>query len=60
MKLPVMVYMSLCFQITIFAAYLYDAVLVYARAVHEVLMYGGDPQNGTSVFDRIRNRTYTS
>ncbi|PVD38420.1 hypothetical protein C0Q70_01035 [Pomacea canaliculata] len=45
-------------QISIFGAYLYDAVQVYARALHEVLISGGDIRNGTDIFNRIKDRTF--
>ncbi|XP_048248100.1 guanylate cyclase 32E-like [Haliotis rufescens] len=57
---PLHVLLNFKVKVTIFAAYLYDAVLVYARAIHELLNEGGDPKNGTAVFEKIRNRTYES
>jgi hypothetical protein len=33
-------------QVTIYAAYLYDAVMLYARALHEVLAEGGSATDG--------------
>ena len=42
------------------AAYLYDAVNLYARALAEVLDVGGDPRNGSAIFEAIRGRTYVS
>ncbi|XP_063230387.1 guanylate cyclase 32E [Bacillus rossius redtenbacheri] len=42
------------------AAHLYDAVMVYARALTEVLQDGGDARNGTAILQRICNRSYRS
>jgi hypothetical protein len=42
------------------AAYLYDAVWIYARAAHAVLNAGLDPSNGTLVMDYIKGTTYRS
>jgi len=36
-------------QVPIYAAYLYDAVNVYARALKEALDEGVNPKNGTAV-----------
>ncbi|XP_064600660.1 receptor-type guanylate cyclase Gyc76C-like [Liolophura sinensis] len=47
-------------QITVYAAYLYDAVYLYARALDEVLSAGGDETNGTAIVSHIRGRSYTS
>ncbi|ESO84763.1 hypothetical protein LOTGIDRAFT_221869, partial [Lottia gigantea] len=47
-------------QIDIFAAYLYDAVMVYARALDEALKNGEDPYDGRSLIMRINNRTFES
>ncbi|XP_076449001.1 guanylate cyclase 32E-like [Babylonia areolata] len=46
--------------ISIFASYLYDAVMIYARALHEVLEANGDPRNGVAIFNRIKDRTFKS
>lgn len=46
--------------VPIYAAYLYDAVTVYARALDAVLRQGGLADNGTDIIDRIRNTTFTS
>lgn len=42
------------------AAYLYDAVMIYAQALHETFEEGRDPRNGTALIERIRNKTYRS
>jgi len=47
-------------QVPIFAAYLYDAVNVYARALKEALDEGDNPRNGTAIVERIKGRTYDS
>ena len=47
-------------QVPIYAAYLYDAVTVYARALDAVLKDGGSADNGTDIIERIRNTTFTS
>ncbi|KAG8315278.1 hypothetical protein J6590_074376 [Homalodisca vitripennis] len=47
-------------RITAEAAYLYDAVLLYARAVLEILDEGGDPRNGSDVIRHVKGRHYHS
>jgi len=47
-------------QVPIYAAYLYDAVNVYARALEEALEKGVNPRNGSAIVERIRGRTYDS
>ncbi|XP_043280235.1 guanylate cyclase 32E [Venturia canescens] len=42
------------------AAHLYDAVMIYAQAVTEILKAGEDPRNGSAIQRRIRNRSYHS
>ncbi|XP_071444038.1 guanylate cyclase 32E [Hetaerina americana] len=42
------------------AAHLYDAVMIYARALSEVLQNGDDPRNGSAILERIKNRSYHS
>ena len=42
------------------AAYLYDAVWLYAKAVDQVLEDGLDYRNGTLVIDKIKHTTYKS
>ena len=42
------------------AAYLYDAVMMYAQALHEVLLEGDSPRNGTAIMARINNRRFES
>ncbi|KAK2714553.1 hypothetical protein QYM36_008943, partial [Artemia franciscana] len=46
--------------VPIFAAHIYDAVMVYAKGVTDTLKLGLDPKNGTVVLDRIRRRSYHS
>ena len=48
------------FQIKPEAAYLYDAVWLYAKAVHGLLRDGLDYHNGSLVIDRIKQTTYQS
>lgn len=50
----------LSFQIQPEAAFLYDAVWLYARAVHEILLEGEDPKNGTLVASKLKFKTYQS
>ena len=40
------------------AAYLYDAVKLYARSLREVLEEGGDPLNGTRIIQKLMKRPY--
>ena len=42
------------------AAKIYDATYILARAFDEVIAEGGDVYNGTAVFNKMRNRFYTS
>ncbi|XP_070186172.1 guanylate cyclase 32E-like [Littorina saxatilis] len=46
--------------ITDYAAYLYDAVLLYAKAVRLVIDDGGNVRNGTAIINKIRGRSYKS
>jgi len=50
----------LLIQVPIYAAYLYDAVNVYATALKEALDDGISETNGTAIVDRIKGRTYNS
>ncbi|KAJ8956736.1 hypothetical protein NQ318_014092, partial [Aromia moschata] len=47
-------------SVPIQAAYLYDAVMIYARALTEVFQNNEDPRNGTAILHRIVNRSYHS
>ncbi|XP_044272562.1 guanylate cyclase 32E [Tribolium madens] len=47
-------------SVPIQAAYLYDAVMIFARALTEVFQNNEDPRNGTAVLRRIVNRSYHS
>ncbi|KAF5270552.1 hypothetical protein FQR65_LT05450 [Abscondita terminalis] len=47
-------------SVPIQAAYLYDAVMIYARALTEVFENNEDPRNGTAILRRILNRSYHS
>ncbi|XP_071439399.1 guanylate cyclase 32E [Hetaerina americana] len=42
------------------AAYLYDAVHLYARALESVLLSGGDSRNGTAIIEAMRGARYLS
>ncbi|XP_046398146.1 uncharacterized protein LOC124164953, partial [Ischnura elegans] len=42
------------------AAYLYDAVHLYVRALETVLLSGGDPRNGTAIIEAMRGARYLS
>ena len=48
------------FQISIHAAYLCDAVTVYARALAEALREGIDARDGAAIIAKITGRTYES
>ncbi|GLV44985.1 Guanylyl cyclase at 32E [Carabus blaptoides fortunei] len=47
-------------SVPIQAAHLYDAVMIYARALTEVLQKKDDPRNGSAILQRIINRHYHS
>ena len=42
-----------------YAAYLYDAVILYAKAVHQVLKEGGNLTDGKAIIGRILDSNYT-
>ncbi|XP_056019225.1 receptor-type guanylate cyclase Gyc76C-like isoform X2 [Ostrea edulis] len=42
------------------AAYLYDAVWLYAKTAHKILEHGGDIRNGTHIIESLINTTYKS
>nr|XP_037286310.1 guanylate cyclase 32E-like [Rhipicephalus microplus] len=42
------------------AAYLYDAVMVYAKAVNACVEHGGDFRNGKHLLEHMRGRSYQS
>lgn len=46
--------------ISISAAHLYDAVMVYSRAATEVIRKGGDIGDGSAIMAEIFNRTFRS
>ncbi|XP_059168418.1 guanylate cyclase 32E-like [Physella acuta] len=52
--------LSIKVAIPVYAAYLYDSVMVYARAVHSVVQEGKSPRDGVAVFNKLRNQTFTS
>jgi len=47
-------------QVPIHAAYLYDAVNVYARALQEAIAKGIDPLDGAEIVKKIKGRMYDS
>ena len=47
-------------SVPIHAAHLYDAVMIYARALTKVLQDGLDPRNGTAILQHIRATAYES
>uniref|UniRef100_A0A182MJ61 Receptor ligand binding region domain-containing protein n=1 Tax=Anopheles culicifacies TaxID=139723 RepID=A0A182MJ61_9DIPT len=47
-------------QIRAEAAYLYDAVHLYANALMQVLLSGGSPKNGSAIIEAIKGRAYMS
>lgn len=47
-------------QIRAEAAYLYDAVHLYADALIKVIKEGGNPKNGTAIIDAVKGRKYKS
>ncbi|XP_062715719.1 speract receptor isoform X1 [Aedes albopictus] len=47
-------------QIRAEAAYLYDAVHLYANALLRVLLAGESPKNGTAIIEAIKGRAYLS
>lgn len=47
-------------QVPIFAAYLYDAVSLYARALREILSENIDKKDGAAIVERIVKRNYES
>ena len=42
------------------AAYLYDAVVLYAEALRDVFKENGNSTNGTAIFQKIKSRSYES
>lgn len=59
-RIPRDLFLRIFPQVPIQAAYLYDAVLIYARALTEVLNNNEDPRNGSAILSRIINRSYHS
>lgn len=48
------------FQYNRYASYLYDAVLLYARALHETIEAKESYTNGAAIMKRIFGRKYRS
>jgi hypothetical protein len=44
----------------VYAAYLYDAVMLYAKAAHKLIESGGEITNGTAIIHSLLNQTYES
>lgn len=44
----------------IYGLHLYDSVMIYARAITEILQLGGDINDGALVMSHIFNRSYHS
>ena len=42
------------------AAYLYDAVMLYVRALNNIMAAGSNPRNGKLVVDTLIGRSYVS
>lgn len=43
-----------------YAAYLFDAVILYAKAAHHLLLEGGEITNGTAIIHSLLNQSYES
>ena len=48
------------FQPRVYAAYLFDAVLIYAKVLTEHLQDGGSPRDGTGIMKRVLGRRFNS
>lgn len=60
-KFKIPYHKSIAPTISIYAAYLYDAVMIYAQAATEVLLNKGDLRDGKSLMENyIFNRSYSS
>lgn len=47
-------------KVPIYAGLAYDAVRIYALALHKVLQLGKDYKNGTLILEYIKNMRYQS
>ncbi|KAJ8318357.1 hypothetical protein KUTeg_003448 [Tegillarca granosa] len=47
-------------KITIYAAYLYDAFMLYAKAAHQVISEGGQITDGKTIISKILDHRYQS
>lgn len=54
------IYSSSSMQVPADAAYLYDAVHIYAKALNECLIDKCDSRDGRLMFEYIKNRPYKS
>lgn len=46
--------------ISVYAAKVYDGVMLYARAIRRVLNAGGDPKDTTQIVDTMLNSSFLS
>lgn len=53
-------HLNLAFQIRAEAAYLYDAVHLYTRALIQVLESKENPRNGTAIINSLKGNSYLS
>ncbi|KAL3875929.1 hypothetical protein ACJMK2_033833, partial [Sinanodonta woodiana] len=51
---------STSYKVPIYAAYLYDSVMVYAKALNQTLAEGIDIHDGFRIIQKIRSITYKS
>ena len=49
-----------CLQITVYAAYLYDAVMLYAKALDATLKENGSATDGVAIFNKLNGTFYRS
>ena len=47
-------------QVPIYAGLAYDAVIIFATALTQVLLKGGSPHNGSAIFEEIKGKSYKS
>ncbi|CAL1527407.1 unnamed protein product [Lymnaea stagnalis] len=53
-------FLNIKVEIPVFAAYLYDSVMIYARALHDIVKEQKSPKDGMAVFNKLRDRTFLS
>ena len=49
-----------CLQITVYAAYLFDAVMLYAKALDATLKENGSATDGIAIFNKLNGTFYKS